>query len=402
MRRRGWLSKTYLCGNQTLTEYFKTLPHVKLASSDVHYSKARNSLTGGTSQFINGDRFVFVKAGFDPPIPEEVKIGDYTCHVWYSSREPNCKRCRQNHRTSNVDNCEAYREHQPDVKVFTSGICSNFDRTPVTIGKMLFKTSEHAYQWHACTEYVRDDLAEKVFHARTPRDAKLIASEVKIDNADWAEKRYDVMKTVLREKAKCSKKFRNELLTSGEHLWVECSATDLFWGSGLSYGLTITTDPGHYPGQNHLGKLLGVIREELRQQDTAAAEAVQNKDNEPQLMDTTITGTSDTQQTATQRPSRSLKKTRSQDRSSSVPTAAALAKLNTPMIQKLFKQQAKKKRLADQRRISERKTGKKQSQEEEDDTASVVSSVGRGSTSSFGQFVDRFLDRDKDFEDDGS
>ena len=38
----------------------------------------------------------------------------------------------------------------------------------------------------------------------------------------------------------------------------------MYWGSGLSYNLTITTLPENYPGKNMLGKLLCEIRLLLR------------------------------------------------------------------------------------------------------------------------------------------
>ena len=61
---------------------------------------------------------------------------------------------------------------------------------------MEFATSEHAEQWRACIEALRDDLAEKVYKAATPREAKLIGNEIKHETSKWHTIKYDVMKEV--------------------------------------------------------------------------------------------------------------------------------------------------------------------------------------------------------------
>ena len=165
-----------------------------------------------------------------------------------------------------VDQCEAYRHNQPDVQVFAKGSFSNFSYCKMTMDNITFPTSEHAYQWHACMNHLCNDQAEKVMCAKTPREAKQIASQIKVNSVicDWENSRYGVMKKVLLAKAETNQQFRDELLGSGDTLLVESSASDLYWGSGLSYNLTVTTHPDFYPGKNSLGKLLCEIRSELR------------------------------------------------------------------------------------------------------------------------------------------
>ena len=132
---------------------------------------------------------------------------------------------------------------------------------------LLFPTSEHAYQWHACMEHLNTELAEKVMNAKSPRDAKQIAAQLKGDVSlcDWGRIRYEVMKRVLIAKADSSKQFRDELIRSGNRLLVESSPNDLYCGSGLNYHLTQTTHPDYYPGLNKLGKLLCEVRVLLRE-----------------------------------------------------------------------------------------------------------------------------------------
>ena len=65
------------------------------------------------------------------------------------------------------------------------------------MGSTTFPTSEHAYQWRDSSEHLRDDLAEKVVNAKSPKDAKQIASEVKMSGSWWDNAKYGIMREVL-------------------------------------------------------------------------------------------------------------------------------------------------------------------------------------------------------------
>ena len=103
-------------------------------------------------------------------------------------------------------------------------------------------------------EHLNTELAEQVMNAKSPRDAKQIAAQLKGDASlcDWGRIRYEVMKRVLIAKADSSKQFRDKLIHSGNRLLVESSPNDLYWGSGLNYHLTQTTHPDYYTGLNKL------------------------------------------------------------------------------------------------------------------------------------------------------
>ena len=253
--------------NSLICNFVKSMPQLTTLTDEVFNSKAWNNVTNGASSFTNGDRYMFVKKGFDPPIPEKVSIGDYTCRVWYASRDVHCKRCgSRTHKTSETGMCDYYTPPLDHVHAFNSGPLSNFNRCAVHMGPLTFDSSEHAYQFRACEEHLRPDVAEQILHANTPREAKSIAAVIK--NSDpsshWNLVKYDVMRQVLRAKAESSEVFRQHLLDTGDKYLVESSVTDNYWGSGLSYNLTITTLPELFPGKNKLGKLLTELRMELR------------------------------------------------------------------------------------------------------------------------------------------
>ena len=74
------------------------------------------------------------------------------------------------------------------------------------------------------------------------------------------------MHNVLIAKACTSEHFKDELLATDNKL--QCEALiDEFCGSGLSYNLTITTKPEHWPEANNLGRILMNVRADLRKED---------------------------------------------------------------------------------------------------------------------------------------
>ena len=98
-----------------------------------------------------------------------MKVGEYSCRVQYPSMNMICERCKsRGHHSMDTAKCEAYITHQPGVHFFNRGILSNFDDCPLKFEDVDFRSSEQAYQWSACVEALREDLAEEVMQAITP------------------------------------------------------------------------------------------------------------------------------------------------------------------------------------------------------------------------------------------
>ena len=98
-----------------------------------------------------------------PPIAHRIQIGEYYCRVQYSSMNQICERCkRHGHKTSDTKKCEAFEPSQENVHYITNGILSNFGECNMKFEDIDFISSEHAYQWNACIDQLRDDLAENI------------------------------------------------------------------------------------------------------------------------------------------------------------------------------------------------------------------------------------------------
>ena len=318
---------------ELILDYLKSVPQITSCSS-VYQSRARNNITNSTSTFLNGDRFVFVNNDIYPPLPKSVQIGGYSCRIRHSSQIQNCVCCRSSsHRTDDHAACPLYTEPREDVVAFSGRVFSNFNKCKMTLNDMEFATSEHAYQWRACTEVLRVDLAEKVYKAATPREAKLIANEIKHETTNWHTIKYDVMKEILRAKLSSSQQFKDALLDTGDKILVEARIDD-YWGSGLSHALTVNINPDMYPGSNKLGILLAELRGELRNATVDITEDVIVK--EQSLPPSTPT---------VRRSSRSIVRVGSQNKASSLSPGISkeVKSKDTPLLKDCLLIQSKKK-----------------------------------------------------------
>ena len=90
---------------------------------------------------------------------------------------------------------------------------------------------------------------------------KQIAKSVRPNN--WNQLGPDVMITGIRAKFKQNKRL-NEFLKSTKDLTLaEASPYDTFYGIGLGLDSMEKTDPANWRGQNKLGEMLNIVREEI-------------------------------------------------------------------------------------------------------------------------------------------
>ena len=79
------------------------------------------------------------------------------------------KTCHKNdHKSADLEKCDAYIASQPDLLAFSRGTFSNLDRCDVTMDGRTFPTSEHCYQWSAATEAILKDGTEAIIKAKSP------------------------------------------------------------------------------------------------------------------------------------------------------------------------------------------------------------------------------------------
>ena len=99
--------------------------------------------------------------------------------------------------------------------------------------------------------YTPNDFREMISTIKIPEEVKKIGGKVKL-RKNWSTKKLEIMNWVIREKFK-DEKLAEMLLSTGDEKLVESNYwKDFYWG--VCNG----------KGENHLGKILMEVREELK------------------------------------------------------------------------------------------------------------------------------------------
>ena len=139
------------------------------------------------------------------------------------------------------------------------GFLSNFYPCKIEYQGITYPSVEHYYVAMKVTDeqlingvyYTPNDFREMISKVKEPAFVKKIGSKAKL-RPDWNSKKLQIMNWGVREKFK-NESLKELLLSTGLQELVEVNYwKDTFWG--VCNG----------KGQNHLGKILMVVRDELR------------------------------------------------------------------------------------------------------------------------------------------
>ena len=127
---------------------------------------------------------------------------------------------------------------------------SNFWPAEVHYEGVVYPTAEHAYQ---SAKTLDRDERRRIAALPTPSEAKRAGRALK-PRPDWERVRIDVMAACVRDKFTRSAELRRRLVATGDAELIEGNSWgDRFWG--VCDG----------EGENHLGRILTRVREELRE-----------------------------------------------------------------------------------------------------------------------------------------
>jgi len=128
---------------------------------------------------------------------------------------------------------------------------SNFFPYPVKFEGIFYHTVEHAYQ---AAKTLDINIRRKFDSILSPSKAKKFGRRIDL-RQDWEEVKLKVMETCLRDKFRPGTLLAQKLLDTGDEELIEVNWWgDRFWGTYNGIG------------ENHLGKLLMKIRNDLHKQ----------------------------------------------------------------------------------------------------------------------------------------
>jgi ribA/ribD-fused uncharacterized protein len=127
---------------------------------------------------------------------------------------------------------------------------SNFYPASVIYQGRKYRTSEHAFQ---AAKTLDKNQRKTIAAFEEPALAKRMGRVVEL-REDWEDVKLGVMKIILRDKFKRNADLRKQLLATGDSELIEGNVWgDTYWG--VCQG----------KGENHLGKLLMEVRQELQE-----------------------------------------------------------------------------------------------------------------------------------------
>ncbi|MBW4513430.1 MAG: DUF1768 domain-containing protein [Scytonematopsis contorta HA4267-MV1] len=134
------------------------------------------------------------------------------------------------------------------------GCFSNFSPHAIIIQDTYWATVEHYYQAQKFVNSPDSTIIGAIHTAATPEQAAALGRcPTRKLRCDWEVVKTKVMREAVLKKFLSHTEIRNILLNTGDQILVENSPTDYFWGCGVQK-----------TGQNHLGKILMSVREEIR------------------------------------------------------------------------------------------------------------------------------------------
>ena len=129
---------------------------------------------------------------------------------------------------------------------------SNFCEVPVTYKGLTYGSNEAAFQAQKCM--TEEEKME--FTQLRPSASKKLGRRVKL-RPDWEEVKVGLMEEIVRAKFTQNEELKALLLATGEAYLEEGNTWhDTCWGVDAKTG----------EGQNHLGKILMKVRDELKEQ----------------------------------------------------------------------------------------------------------------------------------------
>ena len=141
---------------------------------------------------------------------------------------------------------------------------SNFYKTSFTENGITYQSTEMYLQHQKAILFKDEVTASKILASKSPAQAKALSYQIKhVDEAVWETKAPGIMKKGLEHKFNTDSHCKMTLLETGSCIMGEATSSDKFWGTGVALFDSLALNHGAWTGQNHMGRLLQEIREQL-------------------------------------------------------------------------------------------------------------------------------------------
>ena len=135
------------------------------------------------------------------------------------------------------------------------GCFSNFSPHEIYLQGTSWSTVEHYYQAQKFVGTIDAALVQMIYTAQTPEEAAALGRDrTRLVRPEWEQVKTEVMREAILKKFLTHRDIQAILISTENELIVENSPCDYFWGCGEDK-----------TGDNHLGRILMSVRQEIRQ-----------------------------------------------------------------------------------------------------------------------------------------
>ena len=142
---------------------------------------------------------------------------------------------------------------------------SNFYQTTFKVEDKIFKSAEQYFVYKKALHFEDKDTAQRVIQTSEPEKLKKIGKSVQgFQKSEWHRVATEYMYQAVLSKFSQNDVLKGFLLSTSGNVLVEASASDKFWGIGLSIKSPDLFNQAKWTGKNMAGKTLERVRHALQ------------------------------------------------------------------------------------------------------------------------------------------
>ena len=148
---------------------------------------------------------------------------------------------------------------------FWNGIYSQWHKAPMTIDKVEYNSCEQYMMHQKALLFGDNEIAELIMKETNPREQKKYGRMIKnFDKSTWDKNCLAIVYEGNLAKFSQNADLKEEMLSTGNRIFVEASPLDNIWGIGLDENAKGIENPSYWLGLNLLGQALTIVKKEIQ------------------------------------------------------------------------------------------------------------------------------------------
>lgn len=148
---------------------------------------------------------------------------------------------------------------------FWNGIYSQWHKAPMTIDKIEYNSCEQYMMHQKALLFGDEDIAEQIMQETNPKEQKKFGRQIRnFDKSIWDKNCLAIVYEGNLAKFRQNADLKEEMLNTGNRIFVEASPLDTIWGIGMAEESLGIDDPSYWQGLNLLGQALTLVKNQLR------------------------------------------------------------------------------------------------------------------------------------------